>query len=369
MIPWYSISNIDTLDTPALVIYPERVIENLAILRSFVGDMDRVRPHIKTNKCPQVAALMMAEGITKFKCATIAEAEMLAMQGAKDVLLAYQPVGPKAQRLTLLQKKYSETKFSCLIDNIESLKALSSLGTASGETLRVFIDLNVGMNRTGIRPGREAFDLFAEASRSKGIAFVGLHVYDGHLRDADLETRSRKCDEAFRPVLTLLQEISKANGRGPVIVAGGTPTFPIHARRTDVEVSPGTFIFWDKGYQQILSEQPFQFAALVVTRVISVPDEHTVCLDVGHKAIASENAIAQRVYLLNASGLQPTGHSEEHMVFRSEGKHVFRTGDVFYGVPYHICPTVALYEEAAVCRQHRAEGAWPILSRKRMISV
>lgn len=369
MKPWYAISNIDTLDTPSLVIYPEHVIKNLAILRSFVADMNRVRPHIKTNKCPQVAALMMEEGVTKFKCATIAEAEMLAMQGAKDVLLAYQPVGPKTQRFSMLQKKYSGTIFSCLIDNVESLKALSSLAAANDETIRVFIDLNVGMNRTGIRPGREAFDLFREASRSKGIAFIGLHAYDGHLRDADPEVRSQKCNEAFRPVTALRLEIAKASGRDPVIVAGGTPTFPIHAKRSDVEVSPGTFIFWDKGYQQILSEQPFEFAALVVTRVISVPDEHTVCLDLGHKAIAAENAITQRVYLLNASGLQPVGHSEEHMVFRSEGKHAFRTGDVFYGVPYHICPTVALYEEAAVCREHHAAGIWPILSRKRMISV
>lgn len=369
MKPWYSIGNIDTLDTPSLVVYPEHLIKNLDILGSIAGDMNRVRPHIKTNKCPQVAALMMEKGITKFKCATIAEAEMLAMQGAPDVLLAYQPVGPKAQRFSILQKKYSGTIFSCLIDNVESLKELSATAVAHEQAIRVFIDLNVGMNRTGIRPGREAFELFEEASRSKGINFIGLHAYDGHLRDADLEVRAQKCDEAFRAVTDLRREIAKASRIPPVVVAGGTPTFPIHAKRGDVEVSPGTFIFWDKGYQQILSEQPFEFAALVVTRVISVPDEHTLCLDLGHKAIAAENPITQRVYLLNASGLQPISHSEEHMVFRSESKHSFRTGDLLYGVPYHICPTVALYEDAAVCRKHRVEETWPILSRKRMITV
>ena len=369
MIAWYSINNNDTLDTPALVVYPDRVTKNLLLLKTFVGDLDRVRPHIKTNKCPQVAALMMEAGITKFKCATIAEAEMLAMEGARDVLLAYQPIGPKVKRFCALQKKFSGTAFSCLIDNVESLESLSSVAAANRETVRVFIDLNVGMNRTGVHPGKEAFALFEEASRCKGIEFTGLHVYDGHLRDSDLELRAQKCNEAFRPVAALRQNIGKASGRDLVIVAGGTPTFPIHAKRSDVEVSPGTFIFWDKGYQQILSEQPFEFAALVVTRVISVPDANTICLDLGHKAIAAENTLGQRVHFLNASGLQPVSHSEEHMVFRSEAKHTFQTGDVLYGVPYHICPTVALYEEAAVCLNHEAHATWPILSRKRMISV
>ena len=369
MEPWYSIRNAATLDTPALVIYPENVKKNLAVLRSFAGEMQRVRPHVKTNKCPQVSRMMIDAGISKFKCATIAEAEMLAMEKAKDVLLAYQPVGPKASRFCRLQEKYSGTVFSCLVDNQETLKDLSRVAKENGQQIRVFIDLNVGMNRTGIRPGKEAFELFEQAAQSQGIEFTGLHVYDGHLRDADLKVRTQKCDDAFAPVLTLRSEIRKATGRDPVVVAGGTPTFLIHAKRNDVEVSPGTFIFWDRGYQQILSEQPCEFAALVVTRVISVPDEHTVCLDLGHKSIASENAIGQRVYLLDVQGLQPVGHSEEHMVFRSEEKHNYKTGHVIYGVPYHICPTVALYEEASVCRDHIAGDTWPIVARKRKITV
>lgn len=369
MEPWYNIRNSDSLDTPALVVYPENVKKNLVVLRSFAGEMQRVRPHIKTNKCPQVSRMMIDAGINKFKCATIAEAEMLAMEGAEDVLLAYQLVGPKAHRFCKLQEKYPRTLFSCLVDNQESLKALSLIAKENGQRIRVFIDLNVGMNRTGIRPGKDAFELFEQASRSEAIEFIGLHVYDGHLRDADLSVRTQRCDDAFAPVLALRSEIRDASGRDPVVVAGGTPTFLIHAKRNNVEVSPGTFIFWDRGYQQILLEQPFEFAALVVTRVISVPDEHTVCLDLGHKSIASENAIGQRVHLLDIAGLQPVGHSEEHMVFRSEEKHNYRTGQLIYGVPYHICPTVALYEEASVCRDHIASESWPILARKRKITV
>jgi D-threonine aldolase len=366
---WYTIRNVDLLDTPALVIYPERVKKNLTILKSFVSDISTVRPHVKTNKCPQVVRMMLEAGISKFKCATIAEAEMLAMEGAKDVLLAYQPTGPKAKRFCELQRKFRDTTFACLTDNIATLQELSIAAEGFGKKIRVFIDLNVGMNRTGITPGDDAMALFNAATKAPWIDFIGLHVYDGHLRDTDLALRKQNCDDAFRPAEKMCEEIARRTGKQPIMVAGGTPTFPIHAKRANVEASPGTFIFWDRGYQKLLPEQPFEFAALVVTRVISIPDEHTVCLDLGHKSIASENPITNRVYLLNGASLDPVGHSEEHMVFRTAEKHALQPGAVFYGVPHHICPTVALYDEAGICLDNRIGESWPILARKRKITV
>ena len=366
---WYTIRNADRLDTPALVLYPDRIKRNIELLKTFVADSNQLRPHIKTNKCPQVVKLMLEAGVTKFKCATIAEGEMLALEGAGDVLLAYQPVGPKARRFCELIRKYPKTIFSCLIDNQKSLLELSGLGVEMNIKIRVLIDLNVGMNRTGIAGEKEALQLYLAASQAKGIDIIGLHVYDGHLRDTDIALRKQKCDEAFRGVELLQEQIVKAVGKDPIVVAGGTPTFPIHAKRKGVEASPGTFIFWDRGYQQLLAEQPFEFAALVVTRIISKPDDQTICIDLGHKSIASENPITQRVYLLNARDLQPIGHSEEHMVFRTEGNQPCEVGDVLYGVPLHICPTVALYEEASICRENIVGETWPILARKRKISI
>ena len=369
MMEWYSIQNAETLDTPALVIYPDRVKKNLEIVKTFVDDVGKLRPHIKTSKSPDVIRLMLEAGITKFKCATIAEAEMLALQGAKDVLLAYQPVGPKVRRLCELQQHFTQTVFSCLIDNPESLAALSAMADMYRRPIQVLIDVNIGMNRTGIAPGDEALQLYREAAHSKGIVFVGLHAYDGHLRDPDLALRTKKCDEAFQPIDTLRKEIAVAPGKDPVVVAGGTPTFPIHAKRRGVEASPGTFIFWDKGYQQTLDEQPFQFAALVVTRIISKPDSRTVCADLGHKSIAAENPLKQRVYFLNAPDLEPIGHSEEHMVFRTGANAACKVGDILYGVPHHICPTVSLYDDAAVCRNNAVKESWPILARRRRINI
>ena len=109
---WYIVDDIDKLDTPALVIYPERVKQNVNILKSMIDDVSRLRPHAKTNKCKEATLLMLEAGITKFKCATIAEAEMLGMSKALDVLLAYQPVGPKLERFIQLIKAYPNTGYS-----------------------------------------------------------------------------------------------------------------------------------------------------------------------------------------------------------------------------------------------------------------
>ena len=139
---WYTINNVSELDSPALVVYPDRIKENLRVLKEFVPDTTRLRPHVKTNKCAEVCELMMDAGIKKFKCATIAEAEMLAMIGAPDVLLAYQAIGPRGVRFCQLVKKYPSTQFACLIDNEATALELSETAEKHNIQIKVFLDLN-----------------------------------------------------------------------------------------------------------------------------------------------------------------------------------------------------------------------------------
>jgi D-threonine aldolase len=363
---WYEIDNIDELDTPALVVYPERVRQNIARAVAMVGDAARLRPHVKTHKSPAVTRLMLDAGIRRFKCATIAEAEMLAAEGVPDVLLAYQPVGPKIGRLVQLIRRYPGTKFSCLIDHVDAATAMAATFHDAGLDVQVYLDVNVGMDRTGIAPGPEALALFRKAVELAGIDPVGLHVYDGHIRDTDPEALRRKCDEAFGAVLELKTEI----GGNLTIIAGGSPTFPVHAGRdAEIQCSPGTFVYWDKGYGDQFPGQPFTPDALVVTRVISLRGDGRLCLDLGHKSIAAENELGRRVFFLNGPELRAVGQSEEHLVVEAGVGHGYRIGDVLYGVPYHICPTVALYERAITIEEGRISGEWKNLARDRRISI
>ncbi|GEO04712.1 threonine aldolase [Adhaeribacter aerolatus] len=365
---WFTIKNIAKIDTPALVVYPERVKENIRLLKSMVAGVEWLRPHVKTHKMAEVSQLLLAAGITKFKCATIAEAEMLGMAGAPDVLLAYQPVGPKIKRLRLLTETYPDTQYSCLIDNAHSAAEIGGIFDEAGRELPVFVDLNVGMNRTGIKPGPEALGLYLACQEIDGVKPIGLHAYDGHLRDTDFAERKRKSDVAFAPVAALAAEITGKGLPNPILVVGGSPTFPVHALRSGVECSPGTFIFWDWGYSQALPEQNFSFAALVLTRVISKPNNETLCLDLGHKSVAAENPFP-RVIFLNAPDVQAISQSEEHLVVKVNPGNNYQVGDVFYGVPIHICPTCALYEQAYVAEAGEVKTTWKVVSRNRFITV
>ncbi len=365
---WYRVKNIDEIDSPALVVYPDRVKENIALIKLMIGDADRLRPHVKTHKSSDVTLLMLEAGISKFKCATIAEAEMLATVNAPDVLLAYQPVGPKIQRFISLIKQYPATKFSCLIDNKNAAQRIADGASEAGIIIPVFIDLNVGMNRTGTLPGN-AVDLYSFCLQLKGVEPIGLHAYDGHIVDEDLAIRTKKCDEAFALVENIKNELLQKGYEDPVIVAGGSPSFPVHARRENVECSPGTFVYWDAGYVKKYKEQPFLPAALVITRIISLPDETTLCTDLGHKSIAAENVLANRVQFLNAPELEFIGHSEEHLVLKTDKGHTYKIGDVLYGMPVHVCPTCALYERAFTVEGGVVSGEWKITARDRKIGL
>jgi len=363
------IENVTDLDTPALVVYPDRVKSNISILKSMIDKVSRLRPHVKTHKSSDVTQLMLAAGITKFKCATIAEAEMLGMCKAPDVLLAYQPIGPKLQRFIWLIQAFPDTRFSCLVDNIPAAVEISAEASKNKLHIPVYLDLNVGMDRTGITPGNAAVQLYADCSLLPGIKPVGLHAYDGHIHDEDMNARKTKCDECFEPVSKMQAELKRMGFPEPAIVAGGSPTFPIHAKRKHVDCSPGTFVYWDEGYQTELAEQTFLTAALVVSRVISLPDETKICLDLGHKSIASEKELNKRVLFLNAPDLVFVGHSEEHLVADAGEGHNYKVGDVLYGIPYHICPTVALYERAITIEDNNVIGEWENTARDRKITI
>ncbi|HQW92047.1 MAG TPA: D-TA family PLP-dependent enzyme [Ferruginibacter sp.] len=366
---WFEISNANEIDSPALLVYPERVKANILTAIKMIGDVNRLRPHVKTHKCAGVVKLMMDAGISKFKCATIAEAEMLGICQAADVLLAYQPLGPKLQRFIALIKKYPETTFSCITDNLISAGEQSNAFMDAGLQVPVYVDLNVGMNRTGIKAGYEALKLYAYCSKAEGFILKGIHAYDGHIRDLDFTVKKKKCDDAFSLVEEMTDKIETLGLPKPMIIAGGSPTFSVHCTRETVECSPGTFIYWDKGYMDLCPEQAFIPAAVLLTRIVSMPVHGKICTDLGHKSVAAENEITKRIFFPGYEWLHALTQSEEHLVLENKTAQQFAPGDILYGLPYHICPTVALYERVQLVENGRAVAEWKNTARDRVISI
>ena len=360
---WYQLNDPTVLASPALLVYRDRIQRNIDEMVRVAGSADRLRPHVKTHKCREIISMQQQVGIQKFKCATVAEAEMLAAGNVADVLLAYQPTGPTALRYCELQANYPKVIFSALVDNLSTVKQLDQLWVEKGRSLGVFIDLDVGMHRTGIEPGREAAELAEFIEKCSGLALKGWHIYDGHIRDSDVLVRKKTVEASFNLAVPYL--ISDGSYE---IVAGGTPTFPIHALNPIVTLSPGTSLLWDQGYTNILKDQKFSIAAVLLTRVISKPAKDLLCLDLGHKALASE-MVHPRVYLPELGSVEFLTHSEEHLVLKSDKASEYQVGDVIYGFPMHICPTTALHQELIVIENGEKIDQWKVFARDRRISV
>jgi 3-hydroxy-D-aspartate aldolase len=372
---WYPLSNEAQIDSPTLLIYKDRVEANIQKMIDLAGDPERLFVHIKTNKTPEIVQMMLRAGIRKFKCATLAEAEMAAMAGCEHILIAHQLVGPKIERLVKLRQMYPKVFIASLLDDRGTADATAALFARYGMTAEVFLDVNNGMDRSGfpLSESAQLFDFYRFLSENNTLRCHGLHVYDGHRRDPDFALRKTQLDAGFEDVNKLSEQIKAAGLPDPMVVAGGTPAFTVHRQRAgavkNLYYSPGTSVLWDWGYGDALTEQPFEYAALVLTRVVSKPAQGIVTIDLGHKAVAAENPVDKRVRFLNLADYELLNQSEEHGVLRVKDWQNIRVGDVLYGVPYHICPTVNLYEELQVVENGAVARTWQVLGRKRRIGV
>lgn len=366
----YRLNDTSRLLSPSLLIFRPILERNLDAMIEMAGGADRLRPHVKTHKMAEVVRLAERKGIHKHKCATIAEAEMIARAGGRDVLLGYPVVGPNIDRLARLIRGYPETVFRVLVDHPDSARALSSGLEGIEKPLSVLIDLEVGMGRTGIAPGEGAEELAMLVDRLPNLVLHGLHAYDGHIQDADLDQRRRSAAPGVEKTLRLRERIQQRGIAAPILILGGTPTFPVHAAldQPGVECSPGTCTLHDNGYATRYPDLPFVPAAVLLTRVISQPRPGRVCLDLGHKAVAADPAGA-RLTLLDLPDATLGGQSEEHLVVETPHADQFPPGTPVLALPTHICPTCALHRRVYVIDEGELVDEWEVTARDRSIGV
>jgi len=369
---WYLLSKPENVISPSLLFYKDRIESNVDRMIHVAGDVNRLIPHVKTHKTAEIVKIQLEKGITKFKCATIAEAEMLALAGAKWILIAYQMVGPNISRLFELKKAFPDVSFASLIDNEKSADALNEAAVLNDLTSSVFIDVNNGMNRSGHITDVSLLSLYRYVKKGlSNISFTGIHVYDGHIRNPEFSERKFASDHAFEQLYPLLDLINEKSEDKPMVIAGGSPSFNIHTLRPDVFLSPGTNVLWDWGYGSRFQDQPYLHAALILTRVVSKPSVGIVTIDLGHKAVSAENPIDSRFQLLNLNNYELLSQSEEHGVLEvgEQAWENIQIGDVFYALPYHICPSVALHDYASVIQNKEVVDEWKIIARNRRITI
>jgi D-threonine aldolase len=372
MNPYYAIRDTSHIFSPALLFYKDLIRNNIARAIEMAGSAERLRPHVKTHKTREIIRLEMESGIHKHKCATIAEAEMVASCGVTDLLIAYPLVGPNCGRLARLMRAYPRCRFSVLADHPAGIMALSKAMAGDGQQVDVLLDIDVGQHRTGVAPGTEALELYGMIHRSPGLRAGGLHAYDGHNRQESFVERQAAIRTQLEPVFNLRTALIQKGLPVPRFVVGGTPTFPIHARLDfpDLECSPGTMILHDHGYGSRFPDVAgFVPAALLLTRVISRPTPVRVTLDLGYKAVSADPPLSNRCLLLDVPDYQPILQNEEHFVIETPAAERYRPGDEIFAIPTHVCPTVALHRQAYVIENGQVAGMWEIAARDRVLSV
>lgn len=361
----FHLSNAAELFTPALVVFPDLIAANIRSAIAAAGTPSRLRPHAKTHKTIEITQMLMVQGVTKHKCATIAEAEMLAMAGATDVLIAYPLIGPNVGRLAKLKTKYPSTKFASLVDHAKQIEALANLPGAE-----FVLDLDVGQHRTGT--ALEQAEVLYASAVSAGLTPGGLQTYDGHNHQESRAGREAVVREWMTPVLQLRRSLEARSLAVPRIIAGGTPNFPVLAALDipGLECSPGTFVLHDDGYGSKFPDiEGVQPAAVLLTRVVSRPTPTRVTLDLGTKSVASDPPLPKRAKLLDFPPYELAGHNEEHLIVETKEADRYRPGDLVYALPGHICPTVALHRDLLVAENGCVVGKWNVLARDRMLTV
>lgn len=365
----YVIASAAHVLTPALALYVDCVDANIATtLRLLDNDATRWRPHVKTAKLRLTMRRLVTRGVTNFKCATSLELLTVCEAGGCDVLVASPVVGPSAQRVVEIAKQFPHVSVSALVENTESVQRWRAAN------IGLFIDLNPGMDRTGIEYHRtDDIVVLARAIVAAGIRFRGLHCYEGHLSNPDLPGRIAAAHAVYARVLEIEEALAQAGIPVPEIITSGTPGLPcslhyegFQSPRFVHRVSPGTVVYGDAtSLAQLPPEYGYVPAALVVTTVVSHPAANVITCDAGHKTLSADAGVPNCV-VLGHPELEALAPSEEHLpLLARNGGPLPAIGQTLYLLPRHICPTVNNFGEALIIRDGDVAAIEPVSARGR----
>jgi len=351
----YTITAPESLPSPGLVLFRDRFAFNIKKMGELLNAISpgfgfgSLWPHVKTHKSAWVTQKLMAQGFHHFK-ASPNEVDMLIGAGVETIFIAYPLVGAEVQKMAGRVKENPRIQFIVQVSQPAHVASLSAAAHALGIRWDYFIDLDVGMHRTGIPP-EKAFDLYRTLAGRPEFRFAGLHGYDGHNAALVLEERRNATRASVDLLIPLFKRFEKESIRVPKLMMGGTPSFLTDLEYlsrigldTDIILSPGTWVFFDSMDHAILPGT-FQVAACILAQVMDRPGADTATLNLGYKRWAVDQGAIE---VFSIEGMRATGWSEEHTVVSvPEGTGV-DIGDYILIAPRHVCSTVNLWEHFAI---------------------
>ena len=357
------------IDTPALLIDLDGVEKNLVNMQKkadAAGAM--LRPHIKTHKIPELAQAQIQMGAVGVTTAKVSEAEVMADAGVDDIFIANQIVTPaKLQRLGALSKR---VKLSVGLDSPAGAKLLSDAFCHSREKIDYIIEIDSGLNRCGVLPGRPAVELFKTIKAFPGIRFKGIFTHAGHVYGKQNIEQVKAVSSIESETMVETANCFKDLGVPPEVVSvGSTPTMRVWQGRGGVnEIRPGNYIFLD-GMQIALGvADPQDCALTVMATVISRPAPDRAVIDAGSKVFALDKG-AHGQEMLKGFGMVLNRKavldrlSEEHGVMLLSPNEKLEIGERVRIIPNHACTVINLSDKAYGIREGKVETEFTIAGR------
>jgi D-serine deaminase-like pyridoxal phosphate-dependent protein len=353
------------LDTPRVVIDLARVEDNIARGQA---EMDRrgiaLRPHAKTHKSVAVARMQLARGARGITVGTIGEAEVFGAAGIEDIFLAY-PVwaaGPKAARLRELHD--AVPSFSVAVDSVGGAVQLAAAVAGSRRPLRVLVEVDPGLHRTGVVNAAHAVDV-ARAARSAGLMVDGVFSHGGHgYRPGAADAAG--ADEVL--ALTAAADPLRRDGiEIGTISAGSTPTMRSAATGAVTEIRAGTYVYGDRQQVIVGAIPPDGCAVAVAATVVSVFDDRFV-IDAGAKALTKDRADWLTGYgaIVGHPELLIERLNDYHgVVIAPPGCRRPALGEVVAVIPNHVCPVIDLVDSVVAVGPDGTTEEWPVDARGR----
>ncbi len=361
---------VSDLDTPAILIDLDIMERNLRKLAGYsLQHSLRVRPHTKTHKIPALARKQIELGAAGLTVAKVGEAEVMLSAQPPDILIAYPILG--ATKLDRLMQIAKRTQVTMALDSLVVAQQLSSAATAHGADIGVLAEVDVGLGRVGMAPGKALLELIQGIGRLPRLHFDGIAFYPGQIKSLDEEGQ-----EGLTQVAQLLEQILndlRQAGFTPRIVSGGsTPTlFHSHLLPGMNEIRPGTYIFNDRNTVLSGACTLDECAASIMVTVVSTAKTGQMIVDGGSKTFSSDHQTAGSEvsfgHVVEAPQAVFTKMNEEHgFVDLHKAGHQFDVGARVRIIPNHICVAMNLHEYVYGIRGDVVEQTWRVEGRGKL---
>lgn len=275
-----------SLDTPLLCLDLDRLESNISSMAQFCQEHGVFwRPHAKCHKNPGIAHREIQAGAIGVTCAKVSEAEVMAAGGIRDILIANMVVGEqKLERVAALAGS-ADPIVAC--DHFVQVEPLAAVCRKRGVSVRVILEVDIGLNRVGVPAGKPAVELAQAITKLQGVQFAGIMGYEGHLLTIpDPEQKRNKILESMAILTNTADLLQKASIPCDIVSAGGTGSYQVTADAPGItELQAGGGIFMDPFYRHKCGVEGLEYALTILATVVSRPQLEKAVLDCGRKTL------------------------------------------------------------------------------------